>query len=54
MSNQDTQKIQSQDSDTNKREQSPRPNELGGFQYSTFLKITDPNSGQVLLQTRGE
>ena len=31
-----------------------KPNEKGGFYISTFIKITDPNSGKVLLQTRGD
>lgn len=32
----------------------PKPNELGGVQISTHLKISDPNTGKVLLQKRGD
>lgn len=31
-----------------------KPNETGGFYFSSFLKITDPNTKQVLVQTRGD
>lgn len=31
-----------------------KPNETGGIYYSSFIKITDPDSGEVLLQTRGD
>lgn len=30
------------------------PNDSSGMYYSTVIKITDPNTGQVLLHTRGE
>ena len=30
------------------------PNESGGFYFSSFLKITDPNTSEVLVQTRGD
>ena len=36
------------------QEHSPKPNEHGGFYFSSFLKISDPNSKQVLVQTRGD
>jgi len=29
-----------------------RPNEQAGFYFSGFVKISDPETGQVLLQTR--
>ena len=32
----------------------PRPNETGGFYFSTFVKITDPETKEVLVQTRGD
>ena len=31
-----------------------RPNETGGFYFSTFVKITDPETKEVLVQTRGD
>jgi hypothetical protein len=32
----------------------PKPNEIGGFYFSSFLKITDPNTKEILVQTRGD
>lgn len=31
-----------------------KPNEFGGFYFSSFLKITDPNTEQVILEKRGD
>jgi hypothetical protein len=31
-----------------------KPNESGGFYFSSFLKIIDPNTEEVLVQTRGD
>lgn len=31
-----------------------KPNENAGFYFSSFVKITDPNSKEVLVQTRGD
>lgn len=31
-----------------------KPNEHGGFYFSSHLKIFDPNSKQVLVQKRGD
>ena len=31
-----------------------KPNENGGFYFSSFLKITDPNTKEVLVQKRGD
>lgn len=31
-----------------------KPNESGGFYFSSFLKITDPNTNEVLVQKRGD
>ena len=30
------------------------PNENAGFYFSSFLKISDPETGQVLVQTRAD
>jgi len=38
----------------NKKEIGPKPNENGGFYFSSFLKITDPKTNEVLVQTRGD
>ena len=37
-----------------KPEAGPKPNETGGFYFSSFLKITDPNTKEVLVETRGD
>jgi hypothetical protein len=37
-----------------KSEIGPKPNEIGGFYFSSFLKITDPNTKEVLVETRGD
>lgn len=34
--------------------QSPMPNEHGGFYFSSGVKITDPNTKEVLVQMRGD
>ena len=31
-----------------------KPDETGGFYFSSFVKITDPNTKEVLVQTRGD
>jgi hypothetical protein len=31
-----------------------KPNELGGFYFSSSLKITDPETNEVLVQMRGD
>lgn len=31
-----------------------KPNELGGFYFSSSVKITDPNTKEVILQKRGD
>lgn len=31
-----------------------KPNENGGFYFSSFLKISDPNTKEVLVQKRGD
>lgn len=33
---------------------SPKPNELGGFYFSSGVKITDPNTKEILVQIRGD
>ena len=32
----------------------PKPNETGGFYFSSSIKITDPNTKEVLVQMRGD
>ena len=34
--------------------QEKKPNEVGGFYFSSFLKISDPNTKEILVQTRGD
>lgn len=31
-----------------------KPNDIGGFYFSTAIKIFDPNSEEILVQTRGD
>jgi hypothetical protein len=35
-------------------EYGPKPDESGGFYFSSFLKITDPNTKEILVETRGD
>lgn len=39
-----------------KPEQKPvtKPNELGGIQFSSHIKIFDPNTKEILVQKRGD
>lgn len=37
-----------------KKEPVTKPNEHVGFYFSSHLKITDPNTKEVLVQTRGD
>jgi hypothetical protein len=37
-----------------KQESEKKPNETGGFYFSSHLKITDPNTKEVLVQKRGD
>jgi len=41
---------------TDKKDQtySTKPNEVGGFYFSSSVKIFDPNSKEVLVQKRGD
>ena len=34
--------------------QESKPNEHGGFYFSSSVKITDPNTKEVLVQIRGD
>ena len=34
--------------------QESKPNELGGFYFSSSVRITDPNTKEVLVQIRGD
>ena len=36
------------------QEYGPKPEEHGGFYFSSHIKITDPNTKEVLVQTRGD
>ena len=31
-----------------------KPDEIGGFYFSSFLKIVDPDTKEVLVQMRGD
>jgi hypothetical protein len=35
-------------------EPNTRPNEIGGFYFSSSVKITDPNTKEILVQIRGD
>lgn len=32
----------------------PKPNEHGGFYFSSSVKITDPNTKEVIVEMRGD
>lgn len=36
------------------QEYGPKPDEHGGFYFSSHIKITDPNTKEVLVQKRGD
>ena len=38
----------------NTEEVSERPNESAGVHFSSFLKITDPNTGEVVVTLRDD
>lgn len=38
----------------NKNSSTKKPNEQAGFHFSSSLKITDPNTKQVILQMRAD
>ena len=37
-----------------KTEQNPPVNEVGGFYFSTAIKIFDPDTDEILVQQRGD
>jgi hypothetical protein len=39
---------------SNQKKPETKPNEHGGFYFSSHLKIFDPNTKQVLVQKRGD
>lgn len=43
-----------QTTNNNTKTEEKKPNEFIGFTYSSFLKITDPETKQVLVQKRGD
>lgn len=40
--------------DSNKKVSERKPNEVGGFHFSSGIKIFDPVTKEVLLQKRGD
>jgi hypothetical protein len=42
----------SQEKQQNKPES--KPNDVGGFYFLSHLKISDPNSNEILVQKRGD
>ena len=44
----------STDIGTNKKPSGRKPNENAGFQFSSSVKIFDPNTQQVILHKRGD
>lgn len=37
-----------------KSEKGPTPNEIGGFYFSSSIKVFDPNTKEVMVQKRGD
>lgn len=50
----DPTKIAVLSSDQRKGQYTSKPNEVGGFYFSSMVKITDQTSGQVLVHIRGD
>jgi hypothetical protein len=42
------------DLDKKSKEPATKPNEIGGIYFSSSIKITDPNTNEVLLHKRGD
>jgi hypothetical protein len=40
--------------DKNLQKPERKPNESGGFYFSSHLKISDPNTKEILVQKRGD
>jgi hypothetical protein len=40
--------------ENNKPSSNRKPNEVGGFYFSSGIKIFDPNTQEVLVQKRGD
>jgi hypothetical protein len=40
--------------DTNKKVSERKPNEVGGFHFSSGIKIFDPVTKEIILQKRGD
>ena len=36
------------------KKQDKKPNEVGGFYFSSFVKVTDPNTQEILVLVRGD
>lgn len=39
---------------SNKKVSERKPNDIGGFHFSSGIKIFDPNTKEILLQKRGD
>lgn len=49
-----TKNQQSNSEPKKEQEVEKKPNEFGGFYFSSSLKISDPNTKEVLVQIRGD
>lgn len=38
----------------NEKNTDKKPNEHGGFYFSSFVKIFDPNTNKIIVQKRGD
>jgi len=43
-----------EDKKSDQTEVTQKPNEIGGIYFSSMVKITDPDTQQVLVQVRGD
>jgi len=43
-----------EDIEANVEEYGPKPDETSGFVFSSFIKIHDPNTQEILVQLRGD
>ena len=47
-------KDKSETDDKNQEKLSKKPDEIGGYYFSSSIKIFDPNTKEVLVQKRGD
>jgi hypothetical protein len=54
MINKEVKEFESETNKTPAEKPGPKPNETGGFYFSSSVKIFDPNSKEVIVHKRGD